>query len=220
MPTDSSSSQGQGARRAILAFVLFGGLGLVFFLGLPALGVSGPEEAKRWLALARGPWELPIVIAAFAGLAFLGVPQVALIAATVLAFGPEKGLGYSWAGTMVSAGVGFALGRAFGARLIHDWAAARRFAELVGRNGFMASLVVRLVPFAPFVLVNMAGGLTSMSWVSFAAGTGIGIVPKIAAIAFAGRSLTAGGAWAWAWLAAAVVLWLAAGLFARRWLQK
>jgi uncharacterized membrane protein YdjX (TVP38/TMEM64 family) len=209
-----------GARRAILAFVLFGGLGLIFFLGLPALGVSGPEEARRWLALARGPWELPIVIAAFAALAFVGVPQVALIAAAVLAFGPEKGFAYSWAGTMVSALVGFVLGRGFGARLIHDWAAARRFAELVGRNGFMASLVVRLVPFAPFVLVNMAGGLTSMSWLSFTLGTGLGILPKIAAIAFAGRSIMAGGLWAWIWLAAAAAVWLAAGLLARRWLQK
>ena len=164
--------------------MLFGGLGLLFLFGLPALGVSGPDEARRWLVLARGPWELPIVIAAFAGLAFLGVPQVALIAAAVLAFGPVTGSAYSWAGTLVSALVGFGLGRGFGARLIHDWAAARRFADLVGRNGFLASLVVRLVPFAPFVLVNMAGGITSMSWTSFTLGTGVGILPKIAAIAF------------------------------------
>lgn len=220
MPSDSSPGQIPGARRAILAFLLFGGLGLIFFLGLPALGVSGPEEARRWLAQARGPWELPIVIASFAGLAFLGVPQVALIAATVLAFGPEKGFAYSWAGTMISALVGFALGRGFGARLIHDWAAAKRFADLVGRNGFVASLVVRLVPFAPFVLVNMAGGLTPMSWGSFALGTGIGIVPKIVAIAFVGHSLAVGGLWAWVWLGVAVAVWLVAGLLARRWLQK
>jgi uncharacterized membrane protein YdjX (TVP38/TMEM64 family) len=220
MPADTTPGPAAGARRAILAFVLFGGLGLIFFLGLPALGVSGPEAAKRWLVLARGPWELPIVIAAFAGLAFLGVPQVALIAATVLAFGPEKGFAYSWAGTMVSALVGFGLGRGFGARLIRDWADARRFADLVRRNGFIASLVVRLVPFAPFVLVNMAGGLTAMSWTSFTFGTGLGILPKIAAIAFAGHSIMAGGVWAWAWLAIAVAVWFAAGLYARRWLQK
>ena len=213
-------SRTAGARRATLAIVLFGALGLFFFLGLRALGVSGPEEARRWISLAPGPWELPIVVVAFAGLAFVGVPQVALIAAAVLALGPEKGLAYSWAGTMVSALVGFALGRAFGARLIRDWAAARRFAELVGRNGFKASLVVRLVPFAPFVLVNMAGGLTSMSWFSFVLGTGIGILPKIAAIAFAGHSIMAGGLWAWVWLAVAAAVWLAAGLLARRWLQK
>jgi hypothetical protein len=30
----------------------------------------------------------------------------------------------------------------------------------------------------------------------------------------------AGGLWAWIWLAAAAAVWLAAGLLARRWLQK
>jgi len=220
MDPDSAPPRTRSWRRAALAFVLFGGLGVVFLFGLPALGMSGPAEARRWLALAHGPWALPMVILAFAVLAFLGVPQVALIAGAVLAFGPWTGLAYSWAGTMISSLVGFGLGRAFGARLIADWPGARRFTDLVGRNGVMASLVVRLVPFAPFVLVNIAGGVTTMSWVAFAFGTGVGILPKIAVIAFAGHSIMAGGAWTFVWLAAALAVWGAAGLAARRWLKR
>jgi uncharacterized membrane protein YdjX (TVP38/TMEM64 family) len=205
-------------RRAAIAFALFGGVGLVFLFGLPALGVDGGVAARHWLALARGPWALPAVILAFAGLAFLGVPQVVLIAAAVAAFGPWTGLAYSWTGTMVSAVVGFGLGRGFGARLIAGWPGAQRFADLIGRNGFMASLVVRLVPFAPFVLVNITAGVTSMSAVAFASGTAIGILPKIAVIAFAGHSVMAGGAWVW--LALALAVWALAGLAARRWLRR
>jgi len=207
-------------RRAVLAFVLFGGLGVAFLFGLPLLGISGPAAARRWLALAHGPWALPATAAIFAVLAFLGVPQVALIAGAVLAFGPRDGFLYSWAGTLVSALVGFGIGRAFGARLVGDWSAARRFTELVGRNGFVASLVVRLVPFAPFLLVNMAGGVTSMSWTAFALGTGIGILPKIAVIAFAGHSIMAGGGWTFVWLGVALAIWGLAGLAARRWLKR
>jgi uncharacterized membrane protein YdjX (TVP38/TMEM64 family) len=207
-------------RRAVLAFVLFGGLGLVFLFGLPMLGLDGGAAARRWLSLARGPWALPAVILVFAVLAFLGAPQVALIAATVLVYGPWPGLAYSWTGTMVSSLVGFGLGRGFGARLIEDWSGARKISDLVGRNGFVASLAVRLVPFAPFVLVNIAAGVTAMSWAAFALGTGIGILPKIAVIAFAGRSLAAGGGWAWAWLAAALAVWGLAGLAAKRWLGR
>ncbi len=207
-------------RRAVLAFLLFGGLGLVFLFGLPMLGLDGGAAARRWLSLARGPWALPAVISAFAVLAFLGAPQVALIAAAVLVYGPWPGLAYSWTGTMVSSLVGFGLGRAFGARLIEGWPGARKVGDLVGRNGFMASLAVRLVPFAPFVLVNIAAGVTAMSWTAFALGTGIGILPKIAVIAFAGHSMAAGGAWAWAWLAAALAVWGLAGLAARRWLGR
>jgi uncharacterized membrane protein YdjX (TVP38/TMEM64 family) len=207
-------------RRAALAFVLFGGLGVLFLFGLPALGLDGGATARRWLGLARGPWALPVVVLAFAVLAVLGVPQVALIAAAVLAFGPWTGLAYSWVGAMASSLAGFALGRTFGERLIADWPQAQRFAELVGRNGFMASLVVRLVPFAPFVLVNVAAGVTSMSWAAFALGTAVGILPKIAVIAFAGHSVMAGGTWALVWLALALAVWGLAGLAARRWLKR
>jgi uncharacterized membrane protein YdjX (TVP38/TMEM64 family) len=198
---------------------LFGGLGVVFLFGLPALGLSGPAEARRWLALAHGPWALPAVIAAFAALAFLGVPQVALIAAAVGVYGPWTGLAYSWCGTMISALVGFGFGRGFGARLIAGWPQAQRFANLVGGNGFAASLAVRLAPFAPFVLVNIAAGVTPMSWWAFATGTGIGIVPKIALIAFAGGSIMSGGLFSVLWLALAIAVWIAAGWAARRWLQ-
>jgi uncharacterized membrane protein YdjX (TVP38/TMEM64 family) len=207
-------------RRAVLAFALFGGVGLVVLFGLPALGLDGGAAARRWLTLARGPWALPVVIAAFAALAFVGVPQVALIAAAVAAFGPWSGSVYSWSGTLVSSLVGFGLGRGFGARLIEDWPQARKFADLVGRNGFMASLVVRLVPFAPFVLVNISAGVTSMSWSAFALGTAVGILPKIALIAFAGHTVMAGGLGAAAWLALALAAWALAGLAARRWLKR
>jgi uncharacterized membrane protein YdjX (TVP38/TMEM64 family) len=204
--------------RAALAFCLFGGVGLLFLFGLPALGLDGGAAARRWLAMARGPLALPAVILAFAALAFLGVPQVALIAAAVLAFGPWTGLIYSWTGTMVSSLIGFGLGRGLGARMIEDWPTARRFANLVGRNGLLASLVVRLVPFAPFVLVNITAGVTPMGWIAFIVGTGLGILPKIAVIAFAGHSVMAGGAWIW--LALALGVWLLAGLAARRWLSR
>ena len=207
-------------RRAVLAFVLFGGLGLVFLFGLPALGVDGAAAARRLLIQARGPLALPVVILAFAALAFLGVPQVALIAAAVLALGPARGMTYSWAGTMVSALVGFAIGRGFGAGLIGEWRTAQRIGAIIGRNGFVASLVVRLVPVAPFVMVNIGAGVTTMGWWAFALGTAIGILPKIAVIALVGRGAMSGGVWPWIWLAAALVVWGLAILAANKWLRR
>ena len=215
-----------GLRRALTAFALFGGVGLVFLFGAGALGLSGPDAARHWLAAAQGPWALPAAVGLFAVLAFLGVPQFVLIAAVVASFGPWRGLAYSWVGTLASALVGFGLGRAFGARLLpaEGDGAVGRFMTLVARNGFVASLVIRLVPFAPFVVVNMAAGVTEISWVDFAAGTGIGIVPKIALIALAGGSAAraaTGGAWGVAagLTLLAGALWLAASLLARRWMK-
>jgi uncharacterized membrane protein YdjX (TVP38/TMEM64 family) len=211
-------------RSLALSFVLFGGVGTLLLVGAPALGLN-QAGVQRWLALEHGPWALPAAVAAFAALAFLGAPQFVLIAAAVVVFGPWTGSLYSWIGTLVSALIGFELGRLFGGGFIRDLKSqgVQRFMALVGRNGFMASLIVRLMPAAPFVVVNMAAGVARVGRLDFTAGTAIGIVPKILLTAFAGGSIMAalrGGGWTQiALVALAVVVWLASALLARRWLR-
>lgn len=57
----------------------------------------------------------------------------------------------------------------------------------------------------------------------FAAGTGIGIVPKIALTAFAGNSIVqvmkGEGGGHLLWLAGIAAIWIAIGWYARRWLK-
>ncbi|HEX7760908.1 MAG TPA: TVP38/TMEM64 family protein [Caulobacteraceae bacterium] len=212
-------------RSVAVSFLLFGGVGLVFLFGAQALGIGGETTVEHWLTAAGGPWALPVAVAAFALLAFVGAPQFVLIAAAVVAFGPWEGMIYSWIGTLVSSLVGFALGRLFGGRLLRDLNSpgVERFMALIARNGFTASLVVRLAPSAPFIVVNMAAGVTPMRLTSFALGTAIGIIPKIALTAFAGhafvRAMNGGGVGQAALLAAAAGLWILGGLAVRRWLR-
>jgi len=215
-------------RAVAISFVLFGGVGLVFVFGAPLLGLSGREEVELWMGAGlRGPWALPAAVGGFAALAFLGVPQFVLIAAAVVAFGPVTGFLYSWIGTLASSVVGFALGRRFGARALRNVSGkgVTRFMEMIGRNGFLASLVVRLVPSAPFIVVNMAAGVTPMRFSHFVAGTALGIVPKIALTAFAGRqvvqALNGGGSpKMWLALAGAAAAWIGVTLIARAWLAR
>jgi uncharacterized membrane protein YdjX (TVP38/TMEM64 family) len=121
--------------------------------------------------------------------------------------------------------IGFWLGRSAGARTLQMFSSESldRFMALIARNGFLASLVVRVVPSAPFIVVNMAAGVTPIRVRDFAAGTALGIIPKIALTAFAGKSilhvLTGGGVESLAALAAGLVLWIALGLAARNWLR-
>ncbi len=212
-------------RSLVVSFVLFGGVGCVFLLGAPALGLTGTAGVERWLALARGPWALPIAVAAFAALAFLGAPQVVLIAAAAVVFGPWTGSLNSWIGTFISALIGFELGRLFGGHLIRDLKSpgVDRFMALIGKNGFMASLIIRLVPAAPFIVVNMAAGTARVRRADFALGTAIGILPKILLTAFAGGAVSAvfngGGLVQFGLLAAAIAIWVGAAMLARRWLR-
>jgi uncharacterized membrane protein YdjX (TVP38/TMEM64 family) len=221
-----SNMDAKAWRTLAISFVLFGGVGLVFLFGAQVLGFNGEATVERWLGAASGPWSLPVAVLAFALLAFVGVPQIMLIAAAVVAFGPMAGFAYSWIGTMASSLVGFFLGRAAGAKTLERFSGAgvKRFMDLVGRNGFFASLIVRLVPSAPFIVVNMAAGVTPMRVVDFAAGTAIGIVPKIVLTAFAGNSIgrvlkgEVGKDALWLVLIAAA--WIGIGWLARLWLRK
>jgi len=214
-------------RSVAVSFVLFGGVGLVFLFGAPLMGLDGEATVEGWLGSVHGFWGLPVAVGAFAVLAFLGVPQIVLIAAAVVAFGPWLGMTYSWIGTLVSAQVGFWLGRMFGGRLLRDVGGkgVNSFMRLIGENGFLASLIVRLVPSAPFIVVNMAAGVTPMRQRDFAAGTALGIIPKIVLTAFAGNSLVQslkgeGNVWHYLTIAVVVAVWIGIGLYARRWLKK
>jgi len=213
-------------RASFLAFVSFGGVGLLVLLGARLCGVT-PVGMEAWLrGFSDGPWALPAAIAMFAALAFLGAPQFVLIAAAVAAFGPWRGAGYSWAGVMVSATLGFWLGRRFAGRLLslHSGPRLRRFVRMIGRNGLAASLLVRLAPAAPFVLVNMAAGATPMPILDFVMGTAVGIVPKIAITALGAAGVSAAGAHASlaavGLLALALIAWGVLGLGARAWTSR
>src|ERR1700712_4881927 len=220
-----SNMDAQAWRTLVVSFVLFGGVGMVFLFGAQVLGFDGEATVETWLGAASGPWSLPVAVAAFAVLAFVGVPQFMLIAAAVVAFGPITGFAYSWVGTMVSSLVGFYLGRAAGAKALERFSGAgvTRFMRMIGRNGLVASLIVRLVPSAPFIVVNMAAGVTPMRVADFTLGTAIGIVPKIVLTAFAGSSiirLLKGEIGKDAlWLALVAAAWIAIGWLARLWLR-
>ena len=55
----------------------------------------------------------------------------------------------------------------------------------------LTSAIVRNVPTGPFLLVNMAFGVSNAKFRDYWIGMGLGIIPKIALVAFAGRSLLA-----------------------------
>lgn len=220
-----SNMDARAVRAVMISLGLFALVAVMFVVG--RTGLVDSETIDAWLAATARHWyfALPATILAFTALAYIGAPQFALIAACVLAFGPWGGSVYAWIATMVSATATFYTGRFAGADVVRRYGGrtVNRISEFVGRNGFWASMIIRNVPSAPFIVVNMAAGVSRMTFVAFAAGTSIGIIPKIALVAFAGRGvieLVGGGS---LWLAASTLLaaggWLGAMLIARRWLS-
>ena len=61
----------------------------------------------------------------------------------------------------------------------------------MGRNAFYASFIIRNVPSAPFIVVNMAFGAARANFAGYLAGCALGVLPKTALVAFFGGSFMA-----------------------------
>ncbi len=183
---DSKALRAVAVLLAMFAVVI----GIILF-ARHSVGLSQSELADMFTALKDTPWALPVTILVFIAAAFVGAPQWVLIAVTVLAFGPQTGGIYAWIATMVSASFDFWLARIIGAQRIEALSVSflKRIITLVRRNGLLTSFAVRLVPTGPFVLVNMAAGVSGLGFGSFIAGTGLGIVPKILVVVLLGQGV-------------------------------
>ena len=135
------------------------------------------DEFAAWLSPHRHAWyALPVVMLAFVVLGLAMVPVVLLIAATGIAFGPLLGPVYAMAGCLASASTGFAIGRWMGLRRVEQLGGERitRVMRALKRNGTLAVFLVRKVP-APFTLVNIVVGASTVRFRDFIVGTVLGM---------------------------------------------
>lgn len=168
-------------------------------MSLLVAGLSGEsmnfEAVQSLMGDIRGSnYAIFIVIFIFVTGSFLGAPQWALITACVVGFGPWLGALYAWVATMSSASVNFGLSRLLGQKRLSRFTGPRINAILarVEKNGLLWSFVVRLVPTGPFILVNLAAGISTIRYASFFTGTALGIIPKIVVMALIAKGVFAG----------------------------
>ncbi|WP_332656848.1 TVP38/TMEM64 family protein [Brevundimonas sp.] len=202
--------------RALLATaLLLGATVALLMIGKSQLGLEAEENLEAWLqGYAGSPWAFAATAVLFVAAAFIGAPQFILIAACVVAFGPSLGFFYSWAATVASAGVTYWLGRGPTARLLDRYGGRTlgRLKGFVGKNAFYASFMIRNVPSAPFIVVNMAFGATRAAFPAYLLGCALGVLPKTALVAFFGGAVVSAvsgdGVWTSLILAGVAVVWL------------
>jgi uncharacterized membrane protein YdjX (TVP38/TMEM64 family) len=212
----------------VLSFLLgLGFLALSYLYGGTLLGLQSQDSVEVLLArAAEGPFASFWVVLVFSGLAIAGVPQFMLIAATVVVFGPWLGGLYAWVATMASAMLGFVLGRLFAARMLARYGGERlnQVSALIARHGILSAALIRNVPSAPFIVINVAAGATSISTAKFAIGTGLGIIPKIAFLMLLGAGvMEALNHWRPVdilWIGLLIAVWLGLGYAAKRYWDK
>jgi uncharacterized membrane protein YdjX (TVP38/TMEM64 family) len=205
-----------------VSLALLGGVAAIIVLGRTGvLGIS--DDVEPWLeGLREGPWALPATIVIFIVTSFIAAPQFALAAACVVAFGPALGFTYAMIGTVVSSWLHFYIGRFGGVKLVERYGGntLNRMSRFIGRNDFLASTIVRNVPVAPAIVVNMAFGASHAKFWRFIAGVFVGSIPKIGIVALLGQSVLSamgGGVILGLGIGATVIgIWVTMAVMARR----
>ncbi|HEY9453458.1 MAG TPA: VTT domain-containing protein, partial [Bradyrhizobium sp.] len=162
-----------------------------------------------------------VAIAAFVIGGLLMFPVVVLIAATAAALGPWLGFVTAGTGVLLSALVLFGIGRVLGqARLqrLLGRRALRVQSRIIGK-GIVAVAMIRMVPIAPFSIVNVVAGASKLRLRDYMLGTALGSMPGIIAMAALGAQiadLARNASWANVLLLGlAIIAWIAVCLGAQ-----
>jgi uncharacterized membrane protein YdjX (TVP38/TMEM64 family) len=116
----------------------------------------------------------------------VALPVTLMIIATVAVFGTWLGLLYALAGSWLSAAILFGIGRLMGRNTVRRFAGGllNRLSRRLSEKGLLTVVTFRIVPVAPFSVVNLIAGVSEIRWRDFALGTLIGMFPGVVAVAF------------------------------------
>ncbi len=172
---------------------VIGWLGLVVLLaglwaGWRCTPLSELLDVPALLDHARRLRELPgAPLFAYATLVAAGLllfPITLLILVSIVTFGAFTGFLVAFGGALTSALLAYGVGMA-ARRPLHRHIARGRLGLLgrrLRRHGVLAVLLVRIIPVAPFLIVNLTAGASRMRLTDYALGTMLGMAPAIVAI--------------------------------------
>ncbi len=173
-------------RLLILAVALLALLGLTLaWRWSPLRDLLEPEYAingLRQLGQRMGPLA---AILGFGVALSLAVPLILLTLVSVVAFGPWMGSLYILGGALLGAAVSHGMGKLLGHELLVRLGGTRvnLLSQSMARRGLVAVIALRLVPVAPFAIVNMVAGTTHLRLRHMLLGTALGMCPGTLAVA-------------------------------------
>ena len=180
-------------------FIQFAAL-FVVLLGLAIAWRWGP--LSQWLtadtlsgwasAVQDNPFAPLFVVGAYVVGAFLMVPVTLLIVSTAMVFTATESVIYSIIGSVACAVTVFCIGRRIGRDSVRRLAGGKlnKVSKRVARRGVLSVAALRLLPVAPFSIVNLVMGASHLKLRDFVVGTVLGMSPGIVAISLLGDRLS------------------------------
>ncbi len=166
------------------------------------LVVAGLALSQLWLAyldqesvtaflgpLRDSPHALLLLLLVFVAAGVLAVPINLILIGSVLTFGPWQAFACGLAGSLIAAGISFGIGHHFGKPLIRRIAGDRldSLSASLKNRGIWSVAFLRVLPIAPFGLMNLVAGVSGLRFAVFMIGSAIGLVPGVAVVVLATR---------------------------------
>lgn len=163
-----------------ISLLITGAAVLAYWLLFSGVSAHDLEEAIHGF----GPGAPLAYVAAFAVLPAFFFPVAVLALAGGLLFGFWAGAAYTFLGAVLNCTLMFFLARRLGRDRVERLLkrrlgerADRTFSFLKGPKGFLFLILLRLIPAAPYNLINYAYGLSSMDYKTYILASVIGIIP-------------------------------------------
>jgi phosphatidylserine/phosphatidylglycerophosphate/cardiolipin synthase-like enzyme/uncharacterized membrane protein YdjX (TVP38/TMEM64 family) len=195
--TGISALAGENAKRRkgpwvmlILVALVLGGLAALWTL-TPLSAIADVEHWERTLAAIRGPWEVLAVILVFVLSGLFAFPVIVLIAGTTAVFGVWPGMLYAGLGAMASALTTYSIGWWLGQRRLRHYFGPRvnRIKQSFEGRGIVTVTAIRMIPAAPYTLVNLAAGALKIPPLDYTIGTALGLAPGILVMSLLGSTI-------------------------------
>jgi phospholipase D1/2 len=125
-----------------------------------------------------------IVLSAYVVGSLVMFPVTIMIVATAFSFGPASGFFYSLTGCVLASMATYGIGRALGRDAVSRLSGSRvnRLSRRLAQHGIITVGTVRIIPIAPFTVVNLVAGASHIRFQDFVFGTLLGMAPGIAAV--------------------------------------
>jgi phospholipase D1/2 len=143
------------------------------------------ETLAAWEQSIKADSAAPyIIISAYLLGGLVLFPITLLTAVTIFTFGPVTGNIYSLIGWLLSATLGYGTGRLLGRDWLQSLLGDRLsyFHRAGDRTGILAVLALRIVPVAPFTVVNVCIGASRIRFRDFTIGSVLGRIPGLLAL--------------------------------------
>ena len=183
----------KGVLKYIISFVIV--VGIIFIINkFNIFKGYGPQEMKEYVK-SFGVWAPIIYLGILTILPLFLFPDSVMVMAGGMIFGLYKGTFLTLIGSLTGATVAFYVSRKLGQNAVKKIIKKDLvlFKEQAEKNGFLITLLLRLIPLFPFKVVSYSAGLSDIKYKDFLLATAIGALPGMIVYTNVGDKSTAVG---------------------------